>query len=264
MLYPGLVSVTFRKLSPREITELVVRAGLRGIEWGGDVHVPHGDLARACEVRRLTEAAGLTVAAYGSYYRVGASEPAGLAFDRVLETAVQLGAPLIRVWAGGKGSAEADAAYRAALVEDTRRIAEMAAPAGITVAYEFHGNTLTDTAESTRDLIETVAHPNLKTLWQPRHVAAPGRADDALQANLADLGQVLPWLANIHVFYWTATDTAREQRPLAEGQQSWRRYLKQAAAGQDRYALLEFVRGESPEAFAEDARVVREWLRGDL
>ena len=53
-LKTGLVSITFREKSPEEIVGLVVEAGLDGIEWGGDVHVPHGDLAKAREVRANT------------------------------------------------------------------------------------------------------------------------------------------------------------------------------------------------------------------
>ncbi|MCU0793379.1 MAG: sugar phosphate isomerase/epimerase [Opitutaceae bacterium] len=106
MIHPGLVSITFRKLSPVEIVGLVRKAGLRGIEWGGDVHAPHGDIGRAREVRALTEDAGLKVAAYGSYYRAGWSEANGLSFKHVLDSAVELGAPTIRVWPGNKGSAE--------------------------------------------------------------------------------------------------------------------------------------------------------------
>jgi hypothetical protein len=47
MIRTGLVSVTFRQLSAEEIIKLVVCAGLEGIEWGGDIHVPHGDLKRS-------------------------------------------------------------------------------------------------------------------------------------------------------------------------------------------------------------------------
>ena len=68
MIQPGLVSVTFRKLTPAEIVALVKQAGLKGIEWGGDLHVPHGDLVRAREVRELTHEGGLGVAACGSGY----------------------------------------------------------------------------------------------------------------------------------------------------------------------------------------------------
>ena len=103
----GLVSVTFRKLSPAEIVKLVAEAKLDGIEWGGDVHVPHGNLATAREVLRLTRDAGLAVAAYGSYYRAVESEEADLPFIKVLETAKELSTPTVRVCAGGKGPADA-------------------------------------------------------------------------------------------------------------------------------------------------------------
>src|SRR3954469_7051647 len=105
-LRTGLVSVTFRPLSPQHVVELVRQAKLDAIEWGGDIHVPHGDVAAAREVWTMTLDAGLAVAAYGSYYRAGVSETDGLPFARVLETAVQLAAPTIRVWAGSKASGE--------------------------------------------------------------------------------------------------------------------------------------------------------------
>ena len=34
----GLVSVSFRQLSPDRIAELVSECGLSGVEWGADVH----------------------------------------------------------------------------------------------------------------------------------------------------------------------------------------------------------------------------------
>ena len=47
----GLVTVTFRKLDPYEIIDVCKKAGLEYTEWGGDIHVPSGDTARAAEVR---------------------------------------------------------------------------------------------------------------------------------------------------------------------------------------------------------------------
>src|SRR5688500_12319633 len=98
MLIPGLVSVTFRQLAPQEIIALVVEAQLQVIEWGGDIHVPHGDTNQAEIVARWTKDAGLSVAAYGSYYRL--ATPDQTPFERIVATAVALGAPTIRVWAG--------------------------------------------------------------------------------------------------------------------------------------------------------------------
>ena len=135
MVDSGLVSISFRKLTPPQIIELVARAGLGGIEWGGDVHAPHGDVPRAKEVRRWTVDAGLKVTSYGSYYHV--ADEASLTFEAVLESAVALGAPLVRVWAGRRGSDDADPAYRGSVVEETRRIADLAQTVGVRIAFEF-------------------------------------------------------------------------------------------------------------------------------
>src|SRR3954467_2439407 len=163
MLTSGLVSVTFRQLAPRAIVELAAAANLGGIEWGGDIHVPAGDLETARTVRQITADAGLQVLAYGSYFRF---QPQ-VAFEPVLETALALGAPLIRIWAGSQPSAATDAATRAMIVAESRRIAQLASQAGVIVAYEFHAGTLTDTTESALALLEAVE--GMRTLWQPPH-----------------------------------------------------------------------------------------------
>lgn len=250
MIHSGLVSITFRQLPPREIVDLVVRAGLAAIEWGGDVHVPHGDLARAAEVAARTADAGLAAGAYGSYYRVGHDEPAP--FETVLETAEALGTSLIRVWAGKKASAEADEDYRRRVVDESIRIAEQAERAGTIVAYEYHGHTLTDTLGSARRLLDEVTHPNVQTYWQPPR-------DGSLDECIASLGDVLGRLANLHVFHW---DRATGERlPLASGRADWLTLLRIAAAtGRAHFAMLEFVRDNDPEAFLEDAVVLREML----
>ena len=114
--FTGLVSITFRKLTPAEIIGLVTQTPLGSIEWGGDIHVPHGDVKRAAEVGRMTREAGLAVSAYGSYY----GETDGLVFDRVLDSAVALGAPVIRIWAGRKESAAAGPEDLERIIEDNK------------------------------------------------------------------------------------------------------------------------------------------------
>ncbi len=188
----GLASVTFRKLTPRQIVELAAAAGLDAIEWGGDVHVPHGDLAAAREARAMTADAGLAVASYGSYFRAGQSEAEGLAFPTVLATAQALGAPVIRVWAGTRGSAAAAPEYRALIAGDLRRIGALAGAAGLTVALECHVNTLTDTAASARQLLEEVGPARVRTYWQP----PVGRAAADC---CADLRMLAGYLAHLHV-----------------------------------------------------------------
>jgi len=250
MIRSGLVSITFRKLSPREIVDLVVQAGLSGIEWGGDVHVPQGDLRQARRVRHMTREAGLEVASYGSYYRVGVD---GMGpFEPIVDTALELGAPVVRVWAGNLASASADAAYRARVVHESRRVADLAGRAGVAIAYEFHPRTLTDTNESALALLEDVAHDNVGSYWQP----PPGAS---VPASLAGLEAVLPWLRHLHVFVWHRV--SGERLPLADGERAWMQYLRKAAStGRDHYALVEFVCDDAPEPFLRDAATLRRWL----
>ena len=252
MLHSGLVSITFRQLAPQEIVALVAQSGLDAIEWGGDIHVPHGDVAQARAVRRITEDAGIAIAAYGSYYRVGHGEP--VPFEAVVESAVALGAPLIRVWAGKHGAAQADQAYWDRVVADSRAIADLAQQAGIAIAYEYHANTLTDTRDGALRLLETVAHPNVKTYWQPP-------AGATVADNLAGLTAILPWLTNVHVFSWRVSEGKRERMLLNAKTDEWMQYLaKVATTGRDHVAMIEFVRDDEPQNFLKDAATLKTWL----
>jgi 3-dehydroshikimate dehydratase len=247
MLSTGLVSITFRKLKTNEIIELVKKAGLQGIEWGGDIHVPHGDLKIAQEVGNATRKAGLQVASYGSYYRVGTNENVDEAFKDVLLSASALEAPTIRVWAGNVGSASADEEIWTKIVEESRFIADMAQEQGISVSYEYHGNTLTDTTDSALRLLEEVSHPNIYTYWQPP-------IDLDFDGRISGLRAVKPWLSHIHAFHWVN----REKLELAKGENEWRRYLEEISkVPGDRYVMLEFVRNDSPEQFIEDAQTLK-------
>ena len=251
MIKSGLVSVSFRKLTPQVIVDVCTGAGVAGIEWGGDVHVPHGDLAQARRVRRMTEDAGLAVASYGSYYRVGVAEPCP--FETVLETAEALGAPVIRVWAGKKGSVDADPSDRRLVVSDSLRCADLAAQAGMTVAYEWHIGTLTDTNESARWLLDSVAGANVKTYWQPP-------MHTSIAYNLAGLQIVERCLSNVHVYHWQV-DTA-ERMPLLAGEGVWMQYLARIAARSRRpfSPCLNSSKMMSRRTSLKDAATLKRWL----
>ena len=254
MIKPGLVSVTFRQLKTDEIIQLVEQAQLDCIEWGGDVHVPHGEEKTAQDVAAMTRNAGLRVAAYGSYYRVAESENQGLSFNAVLASALALEAPVIRVWAGQKGSALADADYRTKVADDSIRIADIAQKEGIKIAYEYHSDTLTDTNESAQQLIKDVDHSNILSYWQPTNGKDKSYCLEGLE-------KLLPKLCNLHVFHWTFNGENREQFPLSAGENVWLDYLKLAnTLSDDRDAMLEFVKNNSPEQFLQDAATLKNWL----
>lgn len=254
MLSPGLVSVTFRQLSAEGIIDLACQAGLKSIEWGGDIHVPAGDVTRAREVGQKTREAGLCVAAYGSYYRLGVSEEQGLSFAPVLASARALETPTIRVWAGNKGSAKCSLLERQNIVDDALRVARLAADAGITISLEYHDDTLCDTQASVRELLMEMADPSIEFLWQPSH-------GESLESCLSRLHDVLPRLRNVHVFHWWPTH--QERHPLIEGESRWRRYIEVVSeTGKKVDFLLEFVSGDAPQQLLADAKVLADWLSG--
>jgi sugar phosphate isomerase/epimerase len=247
----GLVTVTFRQLSPEKILELARGAGLQVLEWGGDVHVPAGDTKRAREIAKLTREAGLETVCYGSYYRVGhEGEDSKPGFADVLATAAAVGAPSIRVWAGTRGSGAADEAYFARVCDEANRVADRAAKQGVRLAFEFHDGTLNDNAEAAAKLLAALPHPNIDSLWQPLVSLDAEQQDRSLRV-------VLPRLAHVHVFHWLPGDPI-DRRPLSEGETPWRRWFAtMQAAGRHPDSLLEFVPGDDPAILSGEAAVVR-------
>ena len=93
-------------------------------------------------------------------------------------------------------------------------IADMALNEGIKIAFEYHGDTLTDSAESAYRLLAQTK--NLYCYWQPSNVF-----DE--KNNIASIKKILPWLSYIHVFHWKKVN---ERCSLDEGNDVWKRYFE--------------------------------------
>ncbi len=242
MIIPGMVSATFRGEPVEEIIALCKEAGLEAVEWSENAHVQPGDPVGADALYEKTREAGLRVAAYGSYYKLGQNEHPETAFMASVQSAAALRAPLIRIWAGTLASAAVDRQERTRLADEARRICTIAGEYGIKVAMEWHKNTLTDTNESAMDFLAETGHENLYCLWQPTVALS-------MEERTRGLDLLGDRLLNLHVYYWL--DGVR--RPLSEGTGEWRRYLEHVDQGKDRFGLLEFVMGNTKEQFLEDA-----------
>lgn len=243
----GLVSVSFRNLSPQRIVALAKQADLNGIEWGGDVHVPAGDVETARAVRDMTAEAGLQVFAYGSYFRPG--EQRAEEFKPVLVSAKTLGAPVVRVWAGAKWSWRADEAYVQRVIADTQAICDLAAKEDITISYEYHGWTLTDNRFSATEVHREIGRQNMALYWQPNFCLTT-------EENLLALRMVLPRMRDVHVFNW---DCLGARFPLEEASEFWRTCIETIRRDERKHRLmLEFFRDDSAEQFLRDAQTLNQ------
>jgi sugar phosphate isomerase/epimerase len=249
LIHSGLVSVTFRTLPSAEVIRIAASANVDGIEWSGDTHVPAGKLTTARNVGNATRESGLKIAAYGSYYRVGYETPA-LPFDAVLETAIALGAPGIRVFAGDTGAKVAREHIRRRVATESQRIADKAASRGIGICFEYQANTLNDSPKASLELLEAIDRENVFTYWQPD---ARLLHDEQLQG----LEEIVDHVSNVHVFHW-----AKGKRlALGEGEKDWRHYLSKLwRTKRDHFALIEFVQDDLPSKFERDAKTLLEIL----
>lgn len=249
MIIPGLVSVTFRDQPAEWIIGQCCAAKLKAIEWSENIHVFAGDENGSAALYRQTKEAGLAVAAYGSYYRLGEQKEPAKVFMESLKSAVALHAPVIRIWAGTKPSAEVDEAEFANLAGEAALVSELAQEYGIKVALEWHRNTLTDTNETAMKLLKEAAHPNLYCLWQPTVALS-------MQERLTGLALLGDRLLNLHIYYWPGD----VKRPLKEGVSEWRQYLGKVNQDVVRYGLMEFVMDGTKEQFLEDAKALHRLL----
>ena len=248
MLYPGLVSATFRKMTPHEIIALAVKAGLSGIEWSSRDHILPGGISQAEAVRNQMNESGLVTPSYGTYYYAGMDNNPD--FQALIENALILGAPLIRVWAGkNESSAGMSPARREVIIDDLRQICEAAARHGVQVSTEYHPHTLTDSFESAMQLFEDV--PLLRTHWQ----ADEGKSKTE---HLRVLTGIFDRLTVVHAAWWRN----REQLPFEEAEADWNEYIRiLKSSPRDHYILLEFVRNGDPDQMVRDAASLKRFMK---
>ena len=238
----GLVSVSFRRLEVEKIIEIAKNAGLSSIEWGGDIHVPSGRVDIARYVGERTRAAGLKVAEYGSYYRLGVSSPDGI--DGAAASALALGTDTVRVWAHDKGSENISECEYAAAVEDARRIC--ARYPELTFCTECHNNTVTDDYRANLRFLRDVDMPNFAAFWQPNQFKSH-------EYNLESAKCLAPYVRAAHVFAWEGV----EKYPLSHHRERWAEYigaLSSCRGREEMHLMLEFMHDDDPDTLALEAR----------
>lgn len=248
----GLVSVTFRDLDPFQIIDLSSQAGIQGIEWGSDVHLPAGDFELARKIRSYSQKKGVDTFSYASYYKAKKQE--AHVFDLILKTALELGVNRIRVWAGEKNSEDFSELEFNELINDLKRISQLSQNEGISIGVEFHGWTYTNTVGSTMRLFQTLEDPFIYSYWQPSIGESAAENRNALE-------RLHQWVKMIHCFHWKIEKEQYVRDPLIEGKEDWKSYLHLMKKHDLIDTIsLEFLRNDSIEQLLRDYTNLREWI----
>ena len=239
----GLVSVSFRDQSPRQILEAMTDCGLFYIEWGSDVHVPP---EKAEEISLLQGEYAVECASYGTYFRLGVTPLEEL--PRYIRAAKILGTDILRLWCGDRCSEAYSPTERDALFTACRAAANLAEKAGVILCMECHMGTYTQTLAGALELMEAVASPAFRMYWQPNQFRT-------LEENLEYAKALAPYTVHIHVFHWKG----KEKFPLIEAKETWINYL--SCFPGEHGLLLEFMPDGKLSTLKQETAALKEIVR---
>ena len=245
----GLVSVSFRHHSPKEILEAAKATGLSCIEWGSDVHAPCHDTERLKEIAALQKEYGIVCSSYGTYFRLGETPIEEL--ETYIQAAKILGTDILRLWCGTKSGRDMTNEERDALLDACKKAAEIAEADGVTLCMECHRKTFTEDPCDAVWLMETVNSPHFRMYWQPFQW-------QNVDENIINAKKIAPYAEHIHVFNWRG----KEKLPLGEAIEEWQSYLKQFA--KPRTLLLEFMPNGTLDELAQEADALKNIIGGNL
>ena len=243
----GLVSVSFRQHSPKEILEVTKAAGLSCIEWGSDVHAPCHDTERLKEIAALQKEYGIVCSSYGTYFRLGETPIEEL--ETYIQAAKILGTDLLRLWCGVKSGKDMTNEERDALLEVCGTAAKVAEANGVTLCLECHKGTFTESPDDAVWLMETVNSPHFRMYWQPFQW-------QNVDENIINAKKIAPYAEHIHVFNWRG----KEKLPLGEAVEEWQSYLKQFSKPST--LLLEFMPDNEISTLPLEAEALRTIIGG--
>lgn len=236
----GLVSVSFRNHSPREVLESMKGCGLLYIEWGSDVHAPP---EKAGEIAALQREYGIECCSYGTYFKLGITPISELA--RYISAAKILGTYILRLWCGDKNSEDYTAAEKAVLFKDCKAAADIAKKNGVILCMECHNNTYTNKKESALELMREISSDNFRMYWQPNQYTTE-------QENIEYAKLLSGYTEHLHVFNWNG----KEKYPLAGAAGIWKKYIK--CFDKNKTLLLEFMPDGKLESLKTEAAVLKE------
>lgn len=245
----GLVSISFRALSPEAVICSARNAGLKNIEWGSDVHAPQDQGKQLAEIVTLQERYGVSCCSYGTYFRLGVNDLEAL--PSYIRAAKMLGTDILRLWCFNKSTDDVTPEEKAYLFDQCKKAAKIAEENGVTLCLECHKKTYTETKEGALELMQAVNSSAFRMYWQPNQ-------DRTEEENIAYIRLLRDYITHIHVFQWKES----QKFPLRSGIGEWKRYLEEL--GGEHMCLLEFMPDNRVESLPEEAAALMILTGGEI
>lgn len=239
----GVVSISFRGHTPRQILEATKAAGLSCIEWGSDVHAPCHDAKVLNQIAELQKEYSVQCSSYGTYFRLGETPIEEL--KDYISAAKVLGTNVLRLWCGSKSGTEYTAEEIELLFEQCKKAASIAEQNDVILCMECHKNTYTQHSDDALKLMQTVNSPHFRIYWQPFQW-------QSIEENLEYAKKIEPFTRHIHVFQWKG----KQRFSLKDGIDEWRAYL--CCFSTPRTLLLEFMPDNRPESLTDEAKILKQ------
>lgn len=240
----GLASVTFRKKTVEEVVEIAKNNGVFYIEWGADVHVK--SIEEAKKALKLCNDAGVKISSYGSYYRVGSNKTDE--WKNICAIANEMSASSIRVWLGTKNSEDTDEKEYENLLEDARKMCDIASEYNINISAECHDNTFNNNTYAFLKFKEDLQRDNFTTYFQSRYTKP--------EYDLDRIDKTFEFIENVHVSY---RDLFREQLFAKKDKKYIDKLInKLISKNFDGIVMIEFTKADSEKCFSNDVSKLRE------
>ena len=241
----GLCSVTFRKKTAEDVVALSKKAGISFIEWGGDIHVKTLDDAK--KVKALCDETDIKISSYGSYFNSAIFDESK--WHDTCKIAKEMDAHSIRIWLGKKNSqVTSDKEYNL-LLENTKKMCDIATEYGLMVCPECHDNTFNNNTNAILRFIKELQRDNFKTYFQSRYFR--------MEYDLDRIDRTYPYIKDVHISY---RDLKREQLFRKKDKNYLDTLLKKLKEkGFDGIVMIEFVSGNNEKNFFQDTEMLKSY-----
>lgn len=168
---------------------------------------------------------------------------------QVCEIAKKMEAPSIRIWLGKKNSEEmSDKEYRT-LLENTKKMCDIASDYGLDVCPECHDNTFNNNTDAFLRLKKDLQKDNFKTYFQSRYFR--------MEYDLDRIDRTFEFIRDVHISY---RDLKKEQLHRKKDIFYLDKLLKKLKSKSfDGIVMVEFVDFDSERVFYRNVRKLKKY-----